>query len=179
KQEFYPPELVWHRAGGAEPDSPVSCFCAFASPWQLCGTWVWILVAATSVSLPLQQGWVMYVSLTSCLISLLLLLSYIFGFHRNSNNWKVLDSLYHGATAILYMSAAVLQANATIESEFDNKSPLYYYQLNCAASVSQSRTTRAGLSTCSSHREKQEQTLQLWQRCSNPHPSSPAVSDGG
>lgn len=89
------------------------------------------------------------------------------------------DSLYHGATAILYMSAAVLQANATIESEFDNKSPLYYYQLNCAASVSQSRTTRVGLSTCSSHREKQEQTLQLWQRCSNPHPSSPAVSDGG
>uniref|UniRef100_A0A8C3BDF2 Mal, T cell differentiation protein like n=1 Tax=Cairina moschata TaxID=8855 RepID=A0A8C3BDF2_CAIMO len=107
---------------------------AFACSWQLCGTWVWILVAATSVSLPLQQGWVMYVSITSCLISLLLLLSYIFGFHRNSNNWKVLDSLYHGATAILYMSAAVLQANATIASEFDNKFPLYYYQLNCAAS---------------------------------------------
>lgn len=63
---------------------------AFACSWQLCGTWVWILVAATSVSLPLQQGWVMYVSITSCLISLLLLLSYIFGFHRNSNNWKVL-----------------------------------------------------------------------------------------
>lgn len=269
---------------------------AFACPWQLCGTWVWILVAATSVSLPLQQGWVMYVSITSCLISLLLLLSYIFGFHRNSNNWKVLvrmgsergrwcgqqqlvpaageglasplqanvlfllsslgirpglywkrlgevllchcyvwplfngrvkgkgsgcarsrshlhphehgpgagpcaspwemgsirchqevrcaaecpgvpvpfvllytedgrwhllalgqerdkqgravfdpqhslvlqDSLYHGATAILYMSAAVLQANATIASEFENGFPLYYYQLNCAASVSQS-----------------------------------------
>uniref|UniRef100_A0A8B9T5R2 Mal, T cell differentiation protein like n=1 Tax=Anas platyrhynchos TaxID=8839 RepID=A0A8B9T5R2_ANAPL len=107
---------------------------AFACPWQLCGTWVWILVAATSVSLPLQQGWVMYVSITSCLISLLLLLSYIFGFHRNSNNWKVLDSLYHGATAILYMSAAVLQANATIASEFENGFPLYYYQLNCAAS---------------------------------------------
>lgn len=59
-------------------------------PWQLCGTWVWILVAATSVSLPLLQGWVMYVSLTSCLISLLLLLSYLLGFHRNSENWKVL-----------------------------------------------------------------------------------------
>ncbi|XP_005018930.1 MAL-like protein [Anas acuta] len=107
---------------------------AFMLPEILCGTWVWILVAATSVSLPLQQGWVMYVSITSCLISLLLLLSYIFGFHRNSNNWKVLDSLYHGATAILYMSAAVLQANATIASEFENGFPLYYYQLNCAAS---------------------------------------------
>ncbi|KAF2987784.1 hypothetical protein EK904_015197 [Melospiza melodia maxima] len=102
-------------------------------PRQVCGTWVWILVAATSVSLPLLQGWVMYVSLTSCLISLLLLLSYLLGFHRNSENWKVLDSLYHGTTAILYMSAAVLQANATINSEFGVNAPLNY-QLNSAAS---------------------------------------------
>ncbi|KAJ7397663.1 MAL-like protein isoform X1 [Pitangus sulphuratus] len=143
---------------------------AFILPEIVCGTWVWILVAATSVSLPLVQGWVMYVSLTSCLISLLLLLSYLLGFHRNSENWKVLvrrgrdsgscgqgglipalpsraslrsahpslalqDSLYHGATAILYMSAAVLQANATINSETGPNAPLYY-QLNSAASVS-------------------------------------------
>ncbi|OXB53159.1 UNVERIFIED_CONTAM: hypothetical protein H355_006829 [Colinus virginianus] len=106
---------------------------AFILPEIICGAWVWILVAATSVSLPLLQGWVMYVSLTSCLISLLLLISYLFGFHRNSNNWKVLDSLYHGATAILYLSAAVLQANATINSEFSPNSPPSY-QLNCAAS---------------------------------------------
>ncbi|NXG17764.1 MALL protein, partial [Grallaria varia] len=106
---------------------------AFILPEIVCGTWVWIFVAATSVSLPLLQGWVMYVSLTSCLISLLLLLSYLLGLHRNSENWKVLDSLYHGATAILYLSAAVLQANATITSEFRPSSPLYY-QLNCVAS---------------------------------------------
>ncbi|KFQ92318.1 MAL-like [Nipponia nippon] len=106
---------------------------AFILPEILCGTWVWILVAATSVSLPLLQGWVMYVSLSSWLISLLLLLSYLFGFHKNSENWRVLDSLYHGATAILYMSAAVLQANATITSEFRPRMPLYY-QLNSAAS---------------------------------------------
>ncbi|KAI1240330.1 hypothetical protein IHE44_0008747, partial [Lamprotornis superbus] len=147
---------------------------AFILPEIVCGTWVWILVAATSVSLPLLQGWVMYVSLTSCLISLLLLLSYLLGFHKNSENWKVLvrralntgqqqqqcgckttmagdrpalscfcldwevqensaDSLYHGATAILYMSAAVLQANATINSEFSTNAPLNY-QLNSAAS---------------------------------------------
>ncbi|KAM6081353.1 MAL-like [Chlamydotis macqueenii] len=106
---------------------------AFILPEILCGTWVWILVAATSVSLPLLQGWVMYVSLSSCLISLLLLISYLFGFHKNNENWKVLDSLYHGATAILYMSAAVLQANATIRSEFGLNSPLHY-QLNSAAS---------------------------------------------
>ncbi|XP_068796537.1 nephrocystin-1 isoform X6 [Struthio camelus] len=43
------------------------------------------------------------------------------------------DSLYHGATAILYMSAAVLQANATINSE-SRLDSLIYYQLNSAAS---------------------------------------------
>ncbi|NXP02268.1 MALL protein, partial [Thinocorus orbignyianus] len=108
---------------------------AFILPEIFCGTWVWILVAATSVSFPLLQGWVMYVSLSSCLISLLLLISYVFGFHKNSENWKVLDSLYHGATAILYMSAAVLQANATIRSESESVSHLpLYYQLNSAAS---------------------------------------------
>ncbi|NXV51258.1 MALL protein, partial [Uria aalge] len=106
---------------------------AFILPEILCGTWVWILVAATSVAFPLLQGWVMYVSLSSCLISLLLLISYVFGFHRNSENWKVLDSLYHGATAILYLSAAVLQANATITSESGPNLPLYY-ELNTAAS---------------------------------------------
>ncbi|XP_062427647.1 MAL-like protein isoform X3 [Rhea pennata] len=105
----------------------------FMLPEIVCGAWVWILIAATSVSFPLLQGWVMYVSLTSCLLSLLLLLSYLFGFHRNNENWRVLDSLYHGATAILYMSAAVLQANATIHSESGPNSPLYY-QLNSAAS---------------------------------------------
>ncbi|NXD84621.1 MALL protein, partial [Halcyon senegalensis] len=106
---------------------------AFMLPEIFCGTWVWILVAATSVSFQLEQGWVMYVSLSSCLISLLLLLGYILGFHKNTENWKVLDSMYHGITAILYMSAAVLQANVAIRSEFDVNSPLYYH-LNCAAS---------------------------------------------
>ncbi|NXG77360.1 MALL protein, partial [Baryphthengus martii] len=106
---------------------------AFMLPEIICGTWVWILVASTSVASPLEQGWVMYVSLSSCLISLLLLLGYILGFHKNSENWKVLDSLYHGTTAILYMSAAVLQANVTIRSEFTVNTTLYY-ELNCAAS---------------------------------------------
>ncbi|XP_033001364.1 MAL-like protein, partial [Lacerta agilis] len=98
---------------------------------QIFGCWVWILVAATTVHFPLLQGWVMYVSLTSFLISLMLLMSYLFGFHKNFASWRILDSLYHGATGILYMSAAVLQANATIRSETET-SPLYY-QLNVAA----------------------------------------------
>ncbi|TFJ98424.1 mucin-19-like [Platysternon megacephalum] len=47
-----------------------------------------------------------------------------------------LDSLYHGATAIFYMSAAVLQANATIRSETEVLVQYIprYYQINVAAS---------------------------------------------
>ncbi|XP_043774688.1 MAL-like protein isoform X2 [Cervus elaphus] len=95
------------------------------------GVWVWILVAATQVASPLLQGWVMYVSLTSFLISLMLLLSYVFGFYKRYESWKILDSLYHGTTGILYMSAAVLQVHATIMSEIQD---LKNYYINTAAS---------------------------------------------
>ena len=43
------------------------------------------------------------------------------------------DSLYHGTTGILYMSAAVLQVHATIVSETQD---LKNYYINTAASVS-------------------------------------------
>ncbi|XP_061482453.1 MAL-like protein isoform X2 [Rhineura floridana] len=106
-----------------------------AKPWKIFGCWVWILVAATTVYFPLLQGWVMYVSVSSFVISLMLLLSYLFGFHKNFSSWRVLDSLYHGATAIFYMSAAVLQANATIRSEAPQAFTPLYYQLNAAATL--------------------------------------------
>lgn len=48
------------------------------------------------------------------------------------------DSLYHGTTGILYMSAAVLQANATIVSETED---LKNYYINTAASVSATQDT--------------------------------------
>lgn len=73
----------------------------------------------------------MYVSLTSFLISLMFLLSYLFGFYKRYESWRVLDSLYHGTTGILYMSAAVLQAHATIISEMKD---LKNYFINTAAS---------------------------------------------
>lgn len=57
---------------------------------QIFGCWVWILVAATQVANPLLQGWVMYVSLTSFLISLMFLLSYLFGFYKRYESWQVL-----------------------------------------------------------------------------------------
>ncbi|XP_040850007.1 MAL-like protein isoform X1 [Ochotona curzoniae] len=104
---------------------------AFLLPEVVFGFFVWVLVAATHVANPLLQGWVMYVSLTSFLISLLLLLSYFFGLYKKIESWKVLDSLYHGTTGILYMSAAVLQVHATILSESNN---VRIYYINTAAS---------------------------------------------
>nr|XP_060510392.1 MAL-like protein isoform X4 [Panthera onca] len=49
-----------------------------------------------------------------------------------------LDSLYHGTTGILYMSAAVLQAHATIVSE---TADLRNYYINTAASFFAFMTT--------------------------------------
>ncbi|XP_036118876.1 MAL-like protein [Molossus molossus] len=121
----------------APPDVPsgLSLFLtipyAFFLPELVFGCWVWILVAATHVGNPLLQGWVIYVSLTSFLISLMFLLSYLFGFYKRYESWRVLDSLYHGTTGILYMSAAVLQAHATIVSETQD---LNNYMTNSAAS---------------------------------------------
>ncbi|OBS76885.1 hypothetical protein A6R68_16641 [Neotoma lepida] len=59
------------------------------------------------------------------------LLSYLLGFYKRFASWRVLDSLYHGTTGILYMSAAVLQAHATIISESEN---INNYYINTAAS---------------------------------------------
>ncbi|XP_049640402.1 MAL-like protein isoform X1 [Suncus etruscus] len=103
---------------------------AFFLPELIFGFWVWILVAATQVASPLLQGWVIYVSLTSFIISLVFLLSYLLGFYKRFESWSVLNSLYQGTTGILYMSAAVLQAHATIISESQNIS---HYYLNTSA----------------------------------------------
>ncbi|XP_045040845.1 MAL-like protein isoform X3 [Desmodus rotundus] len=129
-----PPPATSH----APPDVPPGLALFFTIPYAFflpelaSGCWVWILVAATQVTHPLLQGWVIYVSLTSFLISLMFLLSYLFGFYKRFEFWRVLDSLYHGTTGILYMSAAVLQAHATIVSETQD---LHNYFINTAASI--------------------------------------------
>ncbi|MEE6474904.1 hypothetical protein FKM82_010532 [Ascaphus truei] len=117
---------------------------AFMLPELIFGSWVWILVAATTVFYPVTQGWVMYVSVSSFLFSLILLMVYVFGFHRNNcGTWRLVDVIYHGITAIFYLSAAVLQANATITCNGNIASttpgvtpcPLNFYYLDAAATV--------------------------------------------
>ncbi|KAF5926137.1 hypothetical protein HPG69_011263, partial [Diceros bicornis minor] len=60
------------------------------------GCWVWLLVAATQVANPLLQGWS-----GKC--------SPVYVPRDEASALPFQDSLCHGTTAILYMSAAVLQ----------------------------------------------------------------------
>ncbi|XP_014708189.3 MAL-like protein isoform X1 [Equus asinus] len=140
------PDKTWALTGGQgdragnflltlKPQRENSCSVSqdiMAWCLEVFGCWVWVLVAAAQVAQPLLQGWVMYVSLTSFLTSFMFLLSYLLGFYKKYESWKVLDSLYHGTTAILYMSAAVLQVHATIVSETQN---LTNYFINTTASL--------------------------------------------
>lgn len=88
---------------------------AFMIPELIFGAWVWILVAATRVYYYTMQGWVMYVSVSCFFFSMLLLMVYVFGLHRNNcGTWRLVDVIYHGIAAIFYLSAAVLQASSTI-----------------------------------------------------------------
>ncbi|KYO18371.1 myelin and lymphocyte protein [Alligator mississippiensis] len=84
-------------------------------PEFIFGGLVWILVASTRVALPILQGWVMFVSVFCFVITTLLLFSYIIGAHGGKTSWITLDAFYHGIAALFYLSAAVLQAYATIE----------------------------------------------------------------
>ncbi|XP_006028026.1 myelin and lymphocyte protein [Alligator sinensis] len=83
--------------------------------WKIFGGLVWILVASTRVALPILQGWVMFVSVFCFVITTLLLFSYIIGAHGGKTSWITLDAFYHGIAALFYLSAAVLQAYATLQ----------------------------------------------------------------
>ncbi|KAM9317174.1 MAL-like protein [Gastrophryne carolinensis] len=110
---------------------------AFMLPELIFGAWVWILVAATRVFYPLLQGWVMYVSVSSFLFTLILLMVYVFGFHKNHcGTWRLIDVVYHGLTAMFYCSAAALQTYATIRCDIyrvQDGCTVVYYHLDAAA----------------------------------------------
>ncbi|OCT77809.1 MAL-like protein [Xenopus laevis] len=102
------------------------------------GCWVWILVAATGVVISINNGWVMYVSVSCFLFSLILLMVYVCGLHKkNCGTWRIVDVIYHGIAAIFYLSAAVLVVNAAIvcNSTINSSCTLVNYRLLSAASV--------------------------------------------
>lgn len=80
----------------------------------LFGGLVWILVASSNVPVPLLQGWVMFVSLTTFLISstyLLLLITGLAG--RIEADWNSLDVFYHFLALLFYFAAFTLEAAVT------------------------------------------------------------------
>ncbi|XP_006013674.1 myelin and lymphocyte protein-like [Latimeria chalumnae] len=100
------------------------------------GGLVWILVAATKVFISINQGWVMFVSVILFVSSSVLLVVFFIGLHKSSSsNWGMLDAFYHGIAAILYFSAAVLQANATVFLQWNGSSGSQIYKIDVAATV--------------------------------------------
>ncbi|CAF99994.1 unnamed protein product, partial [Tetraodon nigroviridis] len=78
------------------------------------GGLVWILVASSNVPVPLLQGWVMFVSLTTFFISSAYLFLFITGLADRINaNWNSLDVIYHFLALLFYFAAFTLEAAVT------------------------------------------------------------------
>ncbi|XP_078542974.1 protein MAL2 [Lissotriton helveticus] len=75
------------------------------------GGLVWILVAASQVPVPVLQGWVMFVSVTSFFISACYLSIFLCGFASKINaNWNFMDFAFHFFAFVFYFGAFVLEA---------------------------------------------------------------------
>ncbi|KAF7226060.1 protein MAL2 isoform X2 [Nothobranchius furzeri] len=80
----------------------------------LFGCLVWILVASSNVPVPLLQGWVMFVSVTTFLLSSFYLTLLITGLaDRINTDWNFLDVFYHFIALLFYFAAFVLEAATT------------------------------------------------------------------
>ncbi|MBN3286892.1 MAL2 protein, partial [Polyodon spathula] len=80
----------------------------------LFGGLVWILVAASNVPVPLMQGWVMFVSVTTFMFSTLYLFLFLCGFvDRINTDWNFLDFVYHFIALLFYFGASLLEAATT------------------------------------------------------------------
>ncbi|KAL3060535.1 protein MAL2 [Trematomus bernacchii] len=80
----------------------------------LFGGLVWILVASSNVPVPLLQGWVMFVSITSFILSSTYLIFLVTGLaDRIITDWNVLDVTYHFMALLFYFAAFVLEAATT------------------------------------------------------------------
>ncbi|KAM6178540.1 myelin and lymphocyte protein isoform 1-T1 [Rhynchocyon petersi] len=78
------------------------------------GGLVWILIASSLVPIPMVQGWVMFVSVFCFVATTTLLVLYMIGAHGGETSWVTLDAAYQCVAALLYLSASVLEAWATI-----------------------------------------------------------------
>uniref|UniRef100_A0AAQ4S034 Mal, T cell differentiation protein 2 n=1 Tax=Gasterosteus aculeatus aculeatus TaxID=481459 RepID=A0AAQ4S034_GASAC len=105
-QEFPPPSSRCSRA--------LSSRSLSSGRRRLFGGLVWILVASSRVPVPLLQGWVMFVSLTTFFLSSVYLSLFITGLaDRINTDWNVLDVVYHFWALLFYFAAFVLEAATT------------------------------------------------------------------
>uniref|UniRef100_A0A8C6ZUS1 Myelin and lymphocyte protein n=1 Tax=Nothoprocta perdicaria TaxID=30464 RepID=A0A8C6ZUS1_NOTPE len=100
---------------------------------QIFGGLVWILVASTTVMVPMAQGWIMFVSVFCFVMSISLLCLYLCGVHGGSRSWVTLDAFCQGTAALFYLSAAVLEAYITYN--YSNTLLYTIYKENIAAVV--------------------------------------------
>ncbi|XP_004077801.1 protein MAL2 [Oryzias latipes] len=78
------------------------------------GGLVWILVASSGVPVPLMQGWVMFVSITTFFLSSAYLALLVTGLaERINTDWNFLDLFYHFIALLFYFAAFVLEAATT------------------------------------------------------------------
>ncbi|XP_030074242.1 protein MAL2 [Microcaecilia unicolor] len=116
---------------------------AFISLELIFGGLVWILVAASNVPVPIMQGWVMFVSVTAFLCSLLYLCIFLLGIaNRINTNWNFIDFAYHFFAFVFYFGAFVLEAATTSLGNLSAKQnntitnlTLHQIGLNVAATI--------------------------------------------
>lgn len=91
----------------------------------LFGGLVWILVASSNVPVPLLQGWVMFVSLTTFCLSTAYLTLFLTGLaDRINTDWNSLDVIYHFVAVLFYFAAFVLEAATTAANGGAHVKPL-------------------------------------------------------
>lgn len=109
-------------------------------PELIFGALVWIMIAATNVvyTTQLAHGWILFVSVTLCFISLAQFIIYLLSIPQQTYAWVALDAAYNSMAFLLYFSAAVLQVYLTASiGQIPISFPLDFrmYQLNIAATV--------------------------------------------
>ncbi|XP_077351899.1 myelin and lymphocyte protein-like [Festucalex cinctus] len=95
---------------GSLPSGLEICVTApdmFYLPELVTGGLVWILVASTHVEPPNPLGWVMFVSVFCFVTTLLWVVIFIAGCHKNGSAWVAADFAYHALAALFYLSAGV------------------------------------------------------------------------
>ncbi|KAM4693354.1 myelin and lymphocyte protein-like [Discoglossus pictus] len=108
------------------PDALMICEIVF-------GGLIWILIFASEVivSTASVQGWILFVSLSCFICTVILLIMYCTGNHRELSSWITADVCCQCVPAMLYFSAAVLQSFFLIKYSMNAK----IYRINIAVVV--------------------------------------------